>query len=70
MQTTATAPRITAGLVAVHLPDGGPAMRSTWIEPDAVIVGYDPRVLDEDLVRTILQSVHSDSIVIVAGVPE
>ena len=71
MQTlTATAPRITAGLVAVRLPDDGPALRSTWLDTETVIVGYDPRVLDYDLVVTILESVHGTGLVIVAGVTE
>jgi hypothetical protein len=66
---TAEVPRITAGLIAVTLSDDGPAMRSTWLAPDAVIVGFDPRFLTEDLVVMVLRSVHGDGITFVEGVP-
>jgi hypothetical protein len=66
---TATAPRVTAGLVPVEFAGEGPAMRPVWIDPVTLLVGYDPRVLDEDLVVMILRSVHGDSVVIVEGVP-
>ncbi|MFF0409103.1 hypothetical protein ACFYUY_01540 [Kitasatospora sp. NPDC004745] len=67
---TAEAPRVTAGLITVTLPDDGPAMRATWITPDTVIVGFDPRYLTEDLVVMVLQSVHGDGISFVEGVPQ
>jgi hypothetical protein len=71
MQTTlsAASPRITAGLINVTLPDDGPAMRATWIAPDQVVVGFDPRFLTAELVVMVLQSVHGDAIAFVEGVP-
>ncbi|MEV8324556.1 hypothetical protein [Kitasatospora sp. NPDC056731] len=65
---SATGPRITAGLIAVTLPDGGPAMRTVWTAPDMVLVGFDPRFLTEELVVMVLESVHGDGVVVVEGV--
>lgn len=71
MQTlAATAPRVTAGLVKVEFGTAGPAMRPVWIDPVTVIVGFDPRVLDRDLVVMLLQDVHGAGLVVVEGVPE
>ncbi|MEU6233824.1 hypothetical protein [Kitasatospora sp. NPDC047058] len=70
MTATATAPRITAGLVPVEFTAEGPALRPVWIDEHTLMVGYDPRVLDEDLVVMILRSVHGDGLVIVEGVPQ
>ncbi|MFG3051861.1 hypothetical protein ACGFZP_13050 [Kitasatospora sp. NPDC048239] len=67
---TMTAPRITAGLVPVEFGNPGPAMHPVQIDAVTLIVGYDPRVLDADLVTTILQSVHGADLVIVEEVPE
>jgi hypothetical protein len=70
VQITATAPRVTAGLVPVEFTGEGPAMRPVWIDPVTLLVGYDPRVLNADVVTVILESAHGAGLVIVEGVPE
>jgi hypothetical protein len=45
-------------------------MRPVWIDPVTLLVGYDPRVLNADVVTVILESAHGAGLVIVEGVPE
>lgn len=53
--TTAPAPILPrVGIVAVSLPADGPALRSVWLDPDALMVGYDPARLTRGLVELIL----------------
>jgi len=53
--TTAPAPNLPrVGIIAVSLPADGPALRSVWLDPDTLMVGYDPARLTRELAAMVV----------------
>lgn len=51
----ATTPQTRVGIIAVPLPDDGPALRCVWLDQDTLLVAHDPRYLNRRLVDLVLR---------------
>jgi hypothetical protein len=61
--------RPTVGLIAVTLPADGPQLRHVRLDERTVLVGYDPRVLNEYLVGLWLDAQFPAGYELESGVP-